>query len=423
MSKSNLSFLENKDIIYELIPLEEIKKELKNETFTKLSDKAFEKLDMVLQSIPGQLANKIAENANAKIVEEVSKGAYKVILKDGMHLAKSKALKGAYRGLVYDSNNNLVTHADLIPVSLDGSVVAQAPQLALGVFNAMSIATGQYFLSQINSKIEELETGLSDIMDYLQAEKRSEIMANDITIMKLYNNLDYILNNDFERQTISANLKQIKRDSLSNMLLLKTRIEATKDKLNLTTKSKAEDLTEVFAELNRDIPQYWCAIRSYSNSAVLDTIIAEMDAAEYIDSIKNDLQEVAMQYQATLDGVDNKIQLFIEKAKDFNKTKKIPNVIKSVVDCVPAANLIGAGIKVLAIGAIEIDEHIEKASKEKKKKAISEHEAFWEACKNLESFEECTKLLDEYKVNRNSQVELICTDDEAYIKYGDLKVI
>lgn len=423
MSDSVSSILENKDFIYELIPFEEIKKEFENETFAKLSDKAFERLGIILHNLPGQIANKAIEKANTKVVEEISKDAYKIIMKDGMHLAKSKTLDNAFKGLVFDSNNNLVTHADLIPITLDGSIAVQAPQLALGAFNAMSIATGQYFLSQINGKLEDLETGLSDIMDYLQMEKRCEILANDITIMNIYSNLDYILANDFERQSVSSNLKQIKRDSLSNILLLKAKIESSKDKLNLTSKSKAEDLTEVFEELNKDMPQYWCAIRGYANASVLDTIIAEMDSGEYIDNIKNDLSNIFSQYNAVIESVDNKIQIFIERVKDLNKKKKIPAAVKSLADFVPAYNLIGISVKLLAFGAMELDEHLEKVSKEKKKKALSDNEVFWAACKNLEPLEECIKVLDDYKINRNSPVELICTDDEAYIKYGELKVV
>jgi len=415
--------LETEDVKYEIVPLEELTDLRDNDNYEILSNKVFGEISMVFQNIPGQLAQKTAEKAAEKTLEEVSKNAYKVVLKDGMHLAKSKSLKGAYRGLVFDSDNVLQTHADLIPISLDGSVVAKAPQLALGAFNAMSIATGQYFLSQINGKLEEIETGLSDILDYLQVEKRSEILANDITIMNVYKNLDFILDNDYERQSISAQLKQIKRESLSNFLFLKTQIESTKDKLNLTTKSKAEDLNVVFEELNKDIPQYWCTIRSHINSAVLDTVISEMDSVNYIDNLKSDLTEMALQYEGTIKSVDNKIQLFIEKAEDLNRKKKLPNAVKSVADFVPAYNLVGVGIKLLAYSVVEIDEYIEKTSKKKKEKALGDRDDFWSACKNLEPLEESIKLLDEYKKNRNSEIELICTDEEAFIKYGDLKVV
>ena len=85
----------------------------------------------------------------------------------------------------------------------------------------------------------------------------------------------------------------------------------------------------------------------------------------------------------------------------------------------PIYNYIGLGIKAVVHGVDEIDSHIEKESKNKKQKALTDREVFWTACKNLMPLEESVALIDEYKRSQNSPLEIICTEDEAYIKYDD----
>lgn len=252
MVEPNNAIIDNDSLSYEIIPVDE--EELIEQGYMKLPNKVFTRVSMALQNVPGQVAQQVTINAANKAAEELSKNAYKLVLKEGLHLANSKSLEGAYKGLALNTQNNLTTQADWLPISLDGSVVSRAPQIALGVFNAMSIATGQYFLSQINSKIAEIETGLKDIISYLEAEKRSEITANDMTLMGIFNNLGYIMSNDFERQITATELKEIKRESLSNLLFFQSKIDSIKEDLKITSKSKGDDLAEVFKNLYRDLP-------------------------------------------------------------------------------------------------------------------------------------------------------------------------
>ena len=409
---------ESNGIKYEITAFK--KRGLKKQGYEKLPAAAFERFSMALQNVPGQVAMKMTEHAANKAAEKLAENAYKVVLKDGMHLAKSKSMDGAYKGLAYfNDNNKLGAHADWIPVSLDGSVVAQAPQLALGVFNAMSMVTGQYFLSQINGKLGRIENGLSDIMDYLETEKRSEIIANDMTLMNIYRNLGHIMSNEFERQSTSVELKQIKKESLANINLFYSKIISSKNKLRITSKSKAEDLSIVLEELERDIPQYWCAVRSYLNATVLGTILADMDDPAYLENIKEDMIEKVKQYNLACDSVVSSIDVFINKVKDLNKTKKLPGGVKSVAKFIPATSAIGIGIKIALVGAAEVDEYLEHSSKKKKTKAIDARDDFWAACRNLDPLEESVELISEYKRTHNSPVELLCTYDEGYIRYLD----
>lgn len=120
MDKNKKSLFEDEEIEYEIIPYnEEI---IEDNGYEKLPKEIFENVSFIWQSIPGQVAQKATEVAANKAAEELTKNAYRVVLKKGMHLANSKTLKGAYKGLAFwDQGNHLATHADWVPISLDGS--------------------------------------------------------------------------------------------------------------------------------------------------------------------------------------------------------------------------------------------------------------------------------------------------------------
>lgn len=423
MSKNQIiTSYENDELSYEIIPYN--KKEIKSAGYEKLPQETFERVSLALQSVPGQVAVKATEVAANKAAEGMAKNAYKLVLKDGLHLAKSKSLNGAYKGLAYlDSSNKLSTHADWIPVSLDGSFVTQAPQLALGVFNAMSIATGQYFLSQINGKLSSIEEGVSDIIGYLETEKRSEVIANDIAIMRIYSDLEYIMDNETARQSTSIELKTIKNKSLTNMLLFSSKVASTREKLKTVQKGKLTDLEDAERGLLKDIPQYWFAVRSYANASFLEAVVTEMDNPDYLDSLKEDIENKINQYIYDCDSSDRDIRTFIAKAHELNKNKKIPEFVDSIADLIPPWHPITAGIKIVGKVAVEVDSYAVEKSQIKKSIAEEIEKTFWTVCRNIEPLKEPIDLIDRYKKERNTPLEIVCTEDEAYVRHVDLAPI
>ncbi len=142
-------------IEYEMVDVNP--EELILQGYTKLPSEVFSRASAIFQYAPGIVANqatRVAANANTKKMLE---GAYKVIVKDGMHLASSKATEGAFRGSLLSNLNNQVSgQAELLminPIEL-----TRVPQYALGVFSIMSAVTGQFYLSEIHDRLAGLET-------------------------------------------------------------------------------------------------------------------------------------------------------------------------------------------------------------------------------------------------------------------------
>ena len=112
--------------------------------------------DSIFQYIPQIVMGQVNQGNVGKAFNAAVKGTFRCQLAPGTHLASSKSLLGAFRGTgLSNQTNQVAAQANWIPNNATLNVSA-APMVALGIFNAMSIVTGQYFMAQINRKMSDL---------------------------------------------------------------------------------------------------------------------------------------------------------------------------------------------------------------------------------------------------------------------------
>ena len=58
---------------------------------------------------------------------------------------------------------------------IDGKEVLRSTQIVSGVFNAMSIVTGQYYLSEINRDLTSIKAGVDDIKQEQKEQRKTNI--------------------------------------------------------------------------------------------------------------------------------------------------------------------------------------------------------------------------------------------------------
>ena len=156
-------------------------------------------LDMAFSHMPGMITNAIN-----------SSGVYRVTIdKANAHLMMTKA--GKLTAVMKDNTTNkIVGHASLTAVST-------APLVANAVFSALSMVTGQYFLSEINDKLSHIEKNLEGIKHFLEIEKRSDLLANQCFINEVLNTIRFIQSNELQKQATILQLQSIRRSSYGNM--------------------------------------------------------------------------------------------------------------------------------------------------------------------------------------------------------------
>ena len=128
----------------------------------------------ISETIP-LVAETLAKTITNKALKKVK--LYKAIIPSGATLAESKKMEGAVRG-IYHGAKGVKGHANLVKV--DPAKISKATTVANGVANVMnvgSLVVGQYYMSEINSKIAALSKGVNKISDFQERELKSRILS------------------------------------------------------------------------------------------------------------------------------------------------------------------------------------------------------------------------------------------------------
>lgn len=159
-----------------------------------------------------QVINTVKNNVNQKAIQNIndvvnSQNLYKVIIPNGAKLYNDKTMEGAFRG-GYHINNQLAGQAHLIKVTpSEVTSINSASQLANTVSSAMNIASivvGQYYMAEIDSKMEKMQVGIDKISEFQQTEFKSKIISLIGSVGKITKfNVEIIENDEIRQRTLS----------------------------------------------------------------------------------------------------------------------------------------------------------------------------------------------------------------------------
>lgn len=128
----------------------------------------------ISETIPAaaEAAAKTVTNTALKNVE-----LYRAVIPSGETLVKSREMEGAFRGF-YHGAKGTKGHANLFKV--DPTKISKTSTIANGVANVInvgSLVVGQYYMTEINSKLETMNENVSKISDFQDREFKSRILS------------------------------------------------------------------------------------------------------------------------------------------------------------------------------------------------------------------------------------------------------
>lgn len=136
-------------------------------------------LSRIDNAVPGTfqaMANAGTVHAYKRTAKSVGQ-LYQAIIPQGAVLDHSRAMDGAFRGSYRQVANSIKGNANWVPV--DNTAVNNLA--AVGAINTvMSVASmvvGQYYMTQINSQLEGISSGIEKIADFQQNEFKSKVYA------------------------------------------------------------------------------------------------------------------------------------------------------------------------------------------------------------------------------------------------------
>lgn len=127
---------------------------------------------------------------------------FRVKIPKGQELIEAKGKSGFFRGLFKsaDKGSKINDHALLSPEKVNN-----AAQMTAAVMNVASLIVGQYNLSQINTKLEEISLGVNRIEGFLEDEYGGKIDAliAQIIIISKYQ-FDIVEKPELRKETLSS---------------------------------------------------------------------------------------------------------------------------------------------------------------------------------------------------------------------------
>ena len=154
-------------------------------------------LERIDQAIPGTLqavANTGAVHAYHQAVESAGQ-LYQAIIPQGAKLTHSLDMDGAVRGF-YHGADGIKGHANFVAVDgnpANGLATMSAVNAVMGV---ASMVVGQYYMTQINGKLDEINEEISRIANFQDNEFKSKVYALTAAIQKCSTFQLEIMDND-----------------------------------------------------------------------------------------------------------------------------------------------------------------------------------------------------------------------------------
>lgn len=154
-----------------------------------------------------------AGNAAGNAVQAIQANAqvlYQAIIPAGAQLANSKDMVGAVRGM-YHGTEGVKGHANLVAIQQNADVVANVAASAMGV---ASMVVGQYYMTQINAELSEINAGITKIADFQDNEYKSKVFALVAQIQKVAKFQVDILDNDELRLSEIDNINRWEQECI-----------------------------------------------------------------------------------------------------------------------------------------------------------------------------------------------------------------
>jgi hypothetical protein len=179
--------------------------------------KKYEKIELSDFEI-GRL-NALASDIPTAAAAGAISNMYTITFPKGIQSTLTKLNQGGYSTLLKGADGKFLGTASLYQAT---------PQaLLLGAFTALSIATGQFFLSVINKELKEINRKLDEIISLLHEDKKCELFAEIKYVKDVFNNWRYIVGNDALCNAKIVGLQSSQKIALSDMEFYKRLLENT----------------------------------------------------------------------------------------------------------------------------------------------------------------------------------------------------
>lgn len=200
-----------------------------------------------------------------------------------MTLTFPKGVQGVLMKLKIGGYSTVLQNSETGRIVGTTSMNFAAPQAAaLGAFTAISIASGQYFLAQINNSLTQISSGLDKILEFLYGDKRAELLSEVSFIRFAYKNYTSVMEHSEQRIATLISLQNAKKVAMKDIEFYLSDLSST------MTDKKSGDIPSIVHKMTRTKDCLDLSLQLYTMSSLLEVYYSENYDRNYISSVQSE---------------------------------------------------------------------------------------------------------------------------------------
>lgn len=178
---------------------------------------------------------------------------------------------------IVGSNGSIIGHASFHELPIQTTL--------LTAFSVMSIATGQYFLSNINNELKLINQKIDKVIDFLYGDKKAELISEISFVQDACKNFNSMMSHESHRVATIIGLQESKKVAIKDIEFYLCDLDA---KANSSVKSYSEFsiLTNEAFQIQDSLD---LSIQLYVMSSIMETYYAQNNDLDYINTLRDDM--------------------------------------------------------------------------------------------------------------------------------------
>lgn len=237
-------------------------------------------------------------------------GAYTVSFPQGLPHTLMVLKKGGYGSSIME-NGRIVGSASFYPMLGQAAVY--------GVFTVLSIATGQFFLAQINKELREINRKLDELLKFLHEDKKAELLSEWNFIKYAYENYASIMAHEVQRVATIGSIQQAKKVAMKDIDFYITWLD---NEVNSGAKKDFKGLDKfIDTEIERIRENLEFSLQLYLMSGLMEVFYAQNFEKDYISQLEDSVKSYFQTYNTQISTSYGTLLGYLNKCKVSDKDK------------------------------------------------------------------------------------------------------
>lgn len=384
--------------------------ELKELCYRRLTGNEVAHINQIFQYIPQFASSQINHRAVNAAFKAATEGSYRVRLDAGMHLCRSRLTPGAYRAVgLSDTTNQIAGNAELF--ANDAVLnVSRAPQIALGVFNVASLVTGQYFMSQVNTKLEALVTSVGKVEKLLDAQRHGELKTAEQELSDIMGRIEFIISDTDKTNASIAQIHDIQH--IANCAM-NTCQELLQNEIHeMDANDKVDRIKSRIEEISKNLVEYQYATQLYGIATLFELHLRNITDPDELRTYRDQIDRRVEQFKQEYSQCRQSTEEYLNRTHALNDRSFVQWITSCAVGVISVfiTGWFNTGEKMFSL----FDDLFLDHRKKKKEDIFIQANEVFEPLKDTVSLESPSSAINLYIETVGKEIEIVRIGDAYY---------